>query len=213
MNDSAIRAAVVGERTDLAEVLAGLTPAQWDQPTLCAGWRVREVVAHMTMPFRMSTAQFAKGMIRARGDFNRMADRQARADTERMNIEELLGQLHDNLEHPWRPPGGGETGALSHDVIHGLDITVALGIPRVVPSERIEMILKSMTNRNIKYFRTDLSGVRLEATDIGWSMGEGEILQGRGQDLLLLVAGRQLPVGLVMGRMAARFTKSPGAVR
>jgi uncharacterized protein (TIGR03083 family) len=212
MNDSAVRTAVVGERTDLADVLAGLDPAQWDQPSLCAGWRVREVVAHMTMPFRMSTADFAKGMIRARGNFSRMADRQARADTARMNSAELLAQLRDNVEHPWRPPGGGETGALSHDVIHGLDITVALGIPRVVPAERMEMILESMTGRNIRYFGTDLSGVRLEATDLRWSMGEGEILQGRGQDLLLVVAGRQLPVGLVMGRTAARFTKSPGAV-
>jgi len=35
------------ERADLTELLATLTPAQWDTPSLCAGWRVREVVAHM----------------------------------------------------------------------------------------------------------------------------------------------------------------------
>jgi len=28
------------------------TKAQWDTPSLCAGWRVREVVAHMTMAAR-----------------------------------------------------------------------------------------------------------------------------------------------------------------
>jgi len=213
MDESGIRAAVVGERTDLAEVLGRLSPAQWDQPSLCAGWRVREVVAHMTMPFRMSTVRFAKGMIRARGNFNRFADRQARADTRRMGTAELLAQLRDNVEHPWRPPGGGSTGALSHDVIHGLDITVALGIPRLVPPERVELILKSMTGRRMKYFGVDLSGIRLEATDLDWSAGQGETLQARGQELLLVVAGRRLPAGLVMGRTAARFTKSPGAVR
>ena len=53
-NDETIRAAIVAERTDLAAMLAALRPEQWDAPTLCAGWRVREVVAHMTMAYRMS---------------------------------------------------------------------------------------------------------------------------------------------------------------
>ena len=48
---------------------------------MCAGWRVREVVAHMTMPFRMSVPRFGLEMAKARGDFNRMADVVARMAT------------------------------------------------------------------------------------------------------------------------------------
>lgn len=68
-----VRQAIAGERSELATLLGGLPPDLWDAPTLCAGWRPREVVAHMTMPFRLSRRQFAAGMLAARGNFNRMA--------------------------------------------------------------------------------------------------------------------------------------------
>ena len=62
-----VRAAIAAERTELADVLDGLTPEQWDEPSLCAGWRVREVVAHITMAFRYSLPRVMIGMLRARG--------------------------------------------------------------------------------------------------------------------------------------------------
>lgn len=206
MNDDVIRAAVIGERTDLAAILADLTPEQWGQQSLCVGWRTREVVAHMTMPFRLPKARFVSGMIRARGDFNRFADQQAKQDTKTMSDQELLAQMRDNIEHPWRPPGGGTVGALSHDVIHGLDITVALGLPRAVPTKRVAILLKEAGGQNIKHFGTNLSNVRLEATDIDWTFGAGKALHGRGQDLLLVIAGRRLPEGTLVGEAAARYT-------
>lgn len=207
MNDEATRAAVIGERTDLAAILADLTPEQWGQQSLCVGWRTREVVAHMTMPFRLPKSRFVSGMIRARGNFDRFADRQAKKDTKTMSDQELLAQMRDNIEHPWRPPGGGNAGALSHDVIHGLDFTVALGLKRAVPENRIAIILKETRGQNIKYFGTDLSNVRLEATDIDWTFGAGKALHGRGQDLLLVIAGRRLPEGMLVGEPAGRYTQ------
>src|SRR6266516_527683 len=121
-----IREAVAGERADLADVLAGLQEDDWDKLTLCAGWRVRELVAHITMPFRLAVPQFVLGMVRARGNFNRFADRQARRDAAELSPTELVDCLRENVNHPWKPPGGGYRGALSHDIIHGLDVTVAL---------------------------------------------------------------------------------------
>jgi uncharacterized protein (TIGR03083 family) len=206
MDDRTPRDAVVAERTELAAMLADLTPEQWAAPSLCAGWRVREVVAHMTMPFRMSAASFAMGMVRARGNFHRMADRQARRDTGRLSDEELLASLRDNAEHPWRPPGGGIVGALSHDVIHGLDISVGLGLDRRPPASRVRIVLDSMTGKNIRYFGTDLSGVRLEADDLDWSLGQGTPLRGSAADLLLVVCGRRIPAALLTGTAAARFS-------
>ncbi|GIM93395.1 maleylpyruvate isomerase family mycothiol-dependent enzyme [Paractinoplanes toevensis] len=205
MDEEVVRAAVVAERGELAAMLGALDASQWGAPSLCERWRVREVVAHMTMPFRMSPPRFLAEMLRDRFNFNRMADRVARRDAARLSDAELLACLRDNTEHPWRPPGGGVVGALSHDVIHGLDISVALGLDRRPPVSRIGTILDSMRDRNLRYFGVDLSGVRLTATDLDWTFGEGAPLRGTAQDLLLVVCGRRLPAALLEGTAAARF--------
>ena len=207
MSEERERAAVVAERTEMSEVLAGLRPEQWDAPTLCEGWRVREVVAHTTLPFRTPMWRVVLDLVRARGDVNRMSDRRARRDAAEIPAERLLDQLRQNVAHPWTPPGGGVAGALSHDVIHGLDITVALGLGRVVPPERLSLLLAGMRPRNVAFFGTDLSGVRLEATDLDWAYGAGEPLRGRAQDLLMVICGRRLPAGHLEGPAAARFTR------
>jgi hypothetical protein len=64
-----------------------------------------------------------------------------------MPPEQLLACLRDNTRHPWNPPGGGVRGALSHDVIHGLDITVALGLDQRVPGERLRIVLDGVKPR------------------------------------------------------------------
>lgn len=206
MTDTELRTAVVAERRDQVDLLAGLTPEQWDLPTLCAGWRVREVIAHTTMPYRTSVPRMIVEMVRARGSFNRMADRTARRDAERMSAADLQAALRDNVEHPWTPPGGGPQGALAHDVIHGLDITVGLGLDRRVPPERVGMVLAGMKPKNVAFFGVDLDGVELRATDLDWRYGAGDPLRGRAQDLLLVICGRRLPDGLLDGAPAARFS-------
>ena len=205
-----IRSAVAGERTDLADLLTALPPAAWDKPTLCAGWRVREVVAHITMPFRLSMPRFVLGMVRARGNFDRLADRQARSDAAQLSTAELTDCLRQNINHPWKPPGGGYTGALSHDVIHGLDITVALGIDRQVPPDRLRHILHEMKPRHLKYFGVDLTNIQLRATDLDWTHGTGDPLTGTAQDLLLVLCGRTLPADHLTGVPSQRFTEFSG---
>jgi uncharacterized protein (TIGR03083 family) len=204
---SEIREAVVAERTELAGMLGALGPEQWAAPSLCAGWRIREVVAHMTMPFRMKPPQFLAEMVKARGNFDRMADRMARRDTARMSDALLLASLRDNVAHPWKPPGGGEVGALSHDVIHGMDISVALGLDRQPPAERVGLVLAGLRERNLKYFGVDLSDVRLAATDLDFTLGAGEPVRGAARDLLLVLCGRPVPAGALAGTGAARFTR------
>jgi uncharacterized protein (TIGR03083 family) len=189
-----IRTAVTGERADLAVLLEELPAADWDRPTLCEGWRVRELVAHIVMPYRLSTAGFVLGMLRT--------GREAAA----LSPVELTETLKKNIDHPWKPPGGGDQGALSHDVIHGLDLTVALGIDRQVPPERLHHILDDMDPRGVKFFGVDLDGIQLRATDLGWTYGTGEPLTGTAQDLLLVISGRRLPPGHLNGTAAARFT-------
>jgi uncharacterized protein (TIGR03083 family) len=201
-----LRAAVRAERSDLARLLAGLEPRLWDAPTLCDGWRVREVVAHITVPFRSSLAGTLAELVKARGNVNRMADRRARRDAAALTPAALVETLRDNAGHPWTPPGGGPHGALSHDVIHGLDITVALDLPRRVPPERVGLVLAGLRPRNVAFFGADLDGIALQATDLDWSYGTEAPLRAAAQDLLLVLCGRRLPPGRLDGPHATRFT-------
>jgi uncharacterized protein (TIGR03083 family) len=207
MTDSNIREAIAGERRDLAAVLADLPDRRWDAATLCAGWRVREVVAHMTMPFRYSLPRFVVEVVKARGSFNRMADRCARRDADRLSSDELTASLADNTNHPWKPPGGGFEGALTHDVVHGLDITVALGLDRKIPEDRLRPVLRGLvTPRSLKFFGVNLDGVLLCADDIDWKFGSGTPIHGAAQDIALVLCGRRLPTGRLRGEPAERFT-------
>jgi uncharacterized protein (TIGR03083 family) len=199
-----IRDMIAAERGALAELLAGLPAEQWQEPSLCAGWRVMEVVAHITMPFRYSARRFVVEMAKSRGKFTVMSDRVARRDAGALSTAQLTAAVADNVRHPWKPPGGGYLGALTHDIIHGLDITLPLGIERRVPADRLGAILPSLTT--LRYFGVDLSGVELHATDIPWSFGSGSPVTGTAQDLALVLCGRRLPPGRLTGEHRARFT-------
>ena len=79
------------------------------------------------MPFRITESEFAAGMQEAQGQFEVFSDAVASRDSQ-LPQADLVAALRDNAENPWSPPGGGQAGALSHDIIHGLDITWPLGI-------------------------------------------------------------------------------------
>jgi hypothetical protein len=98
-------------------------------------------------------------------------------------------------------------GALTHDVIHGLDITVPLGAGRRVPEDRLRQVLATVTgDESRKHFGMDLTGVQLRATDLDWSFGAGPPLSGAAQDLALVLCGRKLPAGRLSGDAAAGFS-------
>jgi hypothetical protein len=74
------------------------------------------------------------------------------------------------------------------------DMTVALGIDRQVPLDRLRVVLGGLGPKHLKYFGVDLSETELRATDLAWSYGAGEVVTGTAQDLLLLVSGRESSV-------------------
>ena len=209
-----IRDMIAAQRTELAEVLAALPAPAWDEPTLCTGWRVREVVAHITMPFRYSGPRFMLELAKSRGRFNEMSDRVARRDAAGLSVAALTEAVRSNAGHPWKPPGGGWTGALAHDLIHGMDITVPLGLARPVPEDRLRLVLPdSLTAKSVRFFGVDLDGIELRARDIDWTLGSGAPLTGTAAGLLLVLCGRKLPAGRLAGETSARFTQpeSPGS--
>jgi len=197
---------IAAERRAFGEVLRGLPEADWDAPSLCTGWRVREVVAHMTMPFRYSPPRFLAELARSRGNFARMADRVARRDGQ-APVRTLLEGWLDNVDNGWKPPGGGLPGALTHDVVHGLDVTIPLGIEHPVSEAALRVVLDNATRPlNQKHFGVDLTGIRLEADDLEWAFGDGEPIRGAARHLLMVLMDRRLPDGVLTGAATSRFT-------
>jgi hypothetical protein len=160
----------------------------------------------MTMPFRLSAPRFVGEMLRSRGNFARMADRVARRDAQ-APIGMLLDGWRINENNPWKPPGGGLPGALTHDVVHALDVTIPLGIEHPVSEPAMRVVLDNATTPlSLKHFGVDLAGIRLEADDLDWAYGDGEPLRGAARHLLMVLMDRRLPTELVSGAASARFT-------
>ena len=192
-----LQASVAAEFMWLADVLDGLEEVAWDTPSLCAGWRVREVVAHMTMAVRYAPPEFFAELEACKGDFTLLSNRVAARDASQPTST-LVANLLDDAMHAWIPPGGGSIGALSHVVIHGLDVTVPLGVARPVPDEAVVAVLDHLTLAGgHANFGFELDGLRLQATDMNWTFGSGTPVSGTTADLTLLITGRRLARGRI----------------
>ena len=109
--DADLAAAVAEEYGALADLLEASDAAVWDAPSLCEGWRTREVVAHMTMPARYAGPAFMAELEAAGGDFTRLSNTVAARDGA-LPVPALLADLRSEVLHAWQPPGGGMEGAL-----------------------------------------------------------------------------------------------------
>jgi len=195
---------IAAHRRALADALGTLTADQWGSASLCAGWTAAHVLAHQTMPFRISEPDFMAGLQCCGGDFTKFSDQIAERDS-KLPPAELVAVLRANADTPWRPPGGGLTGALTHDVIHGLDIAWPLGLAYETSERATAAVLDSLTSPGSQtVFGFPLEGIRVAASDVGWSAGEGAELTGRSRDLMPLLAGRAVPHDLFDGEGAAR---------
>ncbi|WP_372697661.1 maleylpyruvate isomerase family mycothiol-dependent enzyme [Arthrobacter sp. JSM 101049] len=189
------------ERSDLADFLATLPPRQWESPSLCAGWSVRDVVAHVVSYEEHGPVDLLKRLGRTRFRPQRL-NAAALADYRDKSPDELLEFLRDHVE----PQGstarfGGRVG-LVDCLIHHQDIRRPLGMPRAVPAERLAAALPfAVWAPPLRGF-WKARGVRLVATDLDWTHGRGSEARGPAEAVLLAMAGR--------GAAAADLT-GPGA--
>lgn len=198
-DDTDLRPAVAAEFTALADLLTGIGDARWDTPSLCEGWRIREVAAHMTMAARYSPDEFMGVLRECDFDFTRLSNQVAAKDAA-LPTSELVANLRSDVMRHWTPPNGGFHGALNHVVIHELDATVPLGAPRRVPEQTIRIVLDDLTRGGVHgHFGVDIVGRGLRATDLDWSYGSGPELRGTGEDLALALCGRTVPAGRLQG--------------
>ncbi|HEY7138305.1 MAG TPA: maleylpyruvate isomerase family mycothiol-dependent enzyme [Acidimicrobiia bacterium] len=204
MSDDALAPLVAESYTALADVLDGLAVSGWDTPSLCEGWRVREVVAHLTMPARYDEESFMAELEADGFDFTKLSNRIASRDAA-LSTDELVANLRSEVLQRWTPPGGGYHGALNHVVIHGLDVTVPLGAPRTASDDALRVVLDDLTaGGGHEHFGVAIEGRTLRATDLDWSHGSGPEVSGAAEDLALAACGRTLPPGRLHGEPLAR---------
>jgi uncharacterized protein (TIGR03083 family) len=177
------------ERVDLADFLATLRPDQWDIPSLCTGWRVRDVVAHMISYDELD----ARGVLRR---FTRGRFLLTRANTVGVNEyarppAELLALLREHLKPRGLTTGFGGLVALTDGLIHHQDIRRPLGMPREVPAQRLLPVLRFALTAPPIRGGWRAWGLRLVATDLDWTFGRGPEVRGRGEALLMAMAGRR----------------------
>jgi uncharacterized protein (TIGR03083 family) len=209
-DDTHLQPVVAAEFVSLADLLAVASDTQWDTQSLCERWRVREVIAHMTMAARYSEEEFMAELRRCDFDFTRLSNEVASRDAS-LPDDELVSSLRSDVMQRWTPPGGGHHGALNHVVIHGLDVTVPLGVPRRSPDETIRVVLDDLTQGGGQaHFGVDIEGRNLQASDLDWSHGSGPVLRGAAGDLALAICGRTVPDGRLEGEPLHLVTRSPG---
>ncbi len=178
------------EREDLLDLLGGLTPAQWRAPSRCAGWSVRDVVAHVLsyeeLGPRQLTARFARGSFR----FGRVNAIGLREYADRSPAE-LTDLLRRHLTPTGLTAGLGGAIALTDGLIHHQDIRRPLGLPRAVPEERLRPALRTALLAPTLLGVVRVRVVRLVATDLDWASGRGPEVRGTAEALLMAVAGRR----------------------
>jgi uncharacterized protein (TIGR03083 family) len=199
MDDADLQPVVAAEFVAVADLLESATDEQWDTPSLCAGWRVREVIAHVTIAARYSEEEFMAELRRCECDFGRLSNEIAGRDAG-LPVGELVAGLRSEVMQHWAPPGGGYHRALIHVVIHGLDVTVPLGVSRRSPDDTIRIVLDDLTAGGVhERFGTGIEGRSLQATDLHWSYGSGPAVRGQAEDLALILCGRTIPAGRIEG--------------
>jgi len=186
------------ERQALFELLETLTPAQWDAPSLCAEWRVRDVVGHMVSETRMTVAQVSLGWIASGFRVNNYIakDAQRRGATP---VAKLLEDFRAVVLARTNLPGLSSLSMLEDIVIHQMDIRRPLEQPRRIPNDRMIPVAKDLWTNRFFPGRKLFQGIRAVATDADWSAGDGLDVTGPIEALLLTLAGRYAALDQLQG--------------
>lgn len=178
------------QRLAIADRLASLTPQQWEAPSLCAGWRVRDVGAHLAIVATWTLPEIAGGVLRSRGRFDAMIDdltrRRGRRSPERIvaDLRQIAGSRRLVPGLTWRDP-------LLDSQVHRGDIVLALGEELDVPIDGAREAADHAWARPTPFRAAErLAGLRLVAEDTDWTRGSGAELRGPISSLLMVSTGR-----------------------
>jgi uncharacterized protein (TIGR03083 family) len=196
MDKSQIWPTIHAERKALAADLEGLTDAQWNTPSLCTDWTVRDVLAHMTGTAKKTTLNFFPSLVANGFSLSKVQNKDI-AQIEAAG--DVLGAFKSVMDRTTAPPGPTLTW-LGETLVHGDDIRRPLGIAYDYPPAAAAAVADSYKATNLVMgAKKRIAGVKLVATDIDWSHGDGAEARGSMMALLMVMAGRAAALSDVSG--------------
>jgi uncharacterized protein (TIGR03083 family) len=168
-----------------------LSEEEWRQPSLCDGWTVRQVAAHLALQNTAWSAmpQAVLDLLR-HGGMNGAIHAMARRHAE-LPVEVLIEEIRDRVG-VWRPLPTVTFRETAIDyLVHGQDIAVPLGRTLPMPPGLAVIAADRVWSRpRMFHARKKLTGYRLVADDAPWAAGRGHEIRGTIGTLLLLLTGR-----------------------
>jgi len=201
---------IQSQRLSLADPLDELSDSQWEVPSLCAGWRVRDVAAHVAMaPLVPSVASMLADAVRARGSFNRLNHDVAVRHASRP-VAQIVAELREHAGSRRLPVVTNYRNILFDVLVHGQDIALPLGLRRDMPVEAAAAGATRVWTMGWPFWaQRRLRGLRLTATDIAWTVGNGADVHGPIDALLLLLTGRPAALSRLAGHGVAEGLVGP----
>jgi len=201
------------ELTDLAAFLHTLEPAQWEHPSLCDGWAVRHVISHIAIGYTWPLWRIGAAMVSYRGNIDRASAEMSRRWGDEHSPAEILSCLERGIAHPrgisrLEP----KHEALIDHLTHHQDIRRPLGMPREIPVSRLTAAFDhlSRTGGFVKT-KTRVRGLRLVATDLDRSVGDGPEVRGAAEAIILAATGRPIVLGELSGAGVSELRARLGA--
>ncbi len=184
------------ERASLLPYLQTLGDPDWERPSLCTGWTVRDVVAHLAAGAANTPPRFIKDIVSARFNFDAMTQRAVR-DAAGTSGPELVKRF-EALVGAHTQPGGAMVGEA---IVHGEDIRRGLGQPAGPHAPEALTFVADLYRRSGPPVRGKqrVAGLRLVSTDVPWSAGEGPVVSGPLLSLVLAMTGRKAALAELTG--------------
>jgi uncharacterized protein (TIGR03083 family) len=178
------------EREGFASFLDGLTSQQWNSPTLCELWTVREVAIHTVSYDELTTAGLVGRFLKGRLNTDRI-NAIGVADYSDRSPQQITVLIRSYAQPHGLTGGFGGKIALTDGMIHQQDIRRSIGLPRTIDPERLRTALNFARFAPTIRGAWRARGVRLVASDLDWSHGRGPEVRGPGEALLMAMAGRR----------------------
>jgi uncharacterized protein (TIGR03083 family) len=186
------------ERRALAADLQTVTGDQWDTPSLCSNWTVRDVLAHMTSAATLTPPSFFGKLISSGFSFDKVQESGVAAQRGSSPAETLahFEGVVDSVKHP---PGPNTTW-LGEVIVHSEDIRRPLGIKHSYPTDAVVAVAHFYQGSNMLIgSKRRISGLTLHATDAEWSHGTGPEVAGPILSLVLAMTGRTVALDDLTG--------------
>jgi uncharacterized protein (TIGR03083 family) len=179
---------VFAEREAFVDYVQTLEPADWEHASLCDGWRVKDVVAHMIAGAKATPITFVFGLITSGFNWDKWSAKAASREANGTPAE-LTARLRSVVKSK-TPPAGAMLGEM---VVHGEDVRRALGASAVhYPEEHLRAVAEYYKTAGAPLrVKKRISGLKLQATDVEWSTGDGPLVSGPLLSLLLAMTGRR----------------------